>query len=234
MNNIFKIAPFIFFLSGCWFDSAPEVYSVEIAMTDTAGLATGNSVQICDFRGQTATRQCALNLQVSDDHLMIAASGPYKSDIEALLQSADFKRSPVATALSMHQNIDLRVIISAHGRKENRYNLTIDGESPWELLEQTTAVMDDGRKSYILSDAELREGKQLTFNANPSEYIQSYSEQYNLEMNRTFSCYTGDPNGCKLTEFVSLQPQKAYSQATLSITWTPLDEDDLSKTDKVS
>ncbi|RCK43216.1 hypothetical protein [Thalassospira profundimaris] len=234
MRKIVTLLPLILLLNACWFDTAPELYRVDVVFQENGKLTSGHSQAVCDFRGQTATRQCSVKLVIKDTHLNPSGAGQYKAKIDQMFADPAYAKSEYATAFSKHEEIALSLELSAHGRKENRYNLIVNGDLPWSWSNQATATNELGQKVVVVTDSELRDGRNLSFEPNPAPYIKLYNDAYNEFFNRKSGCYTGDVNGCKIIEFIGMQVTVPYQPANVTITWTPIDEDDLSHTDKVS
>jgi hypothetical protein len=99
-------------LGGCWWDSAPETYKGTAEIKFDNGQTASRDFQ-CDFRAQQATRKCDFSIDLNKEEMQKAFED-YSDD-----------------------KVVLNFSISANGRKEDRYMITVlppfFGESSDEL-----------------------------------------------------------------------------------------------------
>ncbi|WP_147262168.1 hypothetical protein [Thalassospira xiamenensis] len=234
MRKFTALLPLTLLLGACWFDNAPELYKVDVEFSEPGGSFSANTSTVCDFRGQTSTRTCEIDLTMQNHHLELVGAGRYAEGNSRMFRDPQFELTEYAEFTKQHIVMPVKVLISAHGRKENRYGIHLDGLIPYGLNSSSVAKDDLGRQVAIATDESLRKTYVLDLTPMPEEYLSHWSSIYNEQFNREFSCYNGDPGGCKLLEQVAVSAAEPFKPATLTITWTPIDEDDLSRTDQVS
>lgn len=234
MRKFMTLLPLTLLLSACWWDDAPELYSVDVEFSEDGGSLSAKTSTVCDFRAQTSSRTCEINLSLENHHLQLIGVGRYAEGNSRMFIDPNFERTKYAEFTKQHIAMPLTILISAHGRKENRYGINLDGLIPYGLDSSSVAKDDLGRQVAIATDENLRNSYVIDLSPMPEEYLKHWSNIYNEQFNREFSCYNGDPGGCKLLDQVAVSEAQPFKPATLTITWTPIDEDDLSHTDKVS
>jgi hypothetical protein len=229
MLRFMMLVPVVAILSGCWWDSAPEIYKVELRYQEENGETRSRSF-VCDFRGQSGRRSCDQEINWSNEHFTILANpaNPKHDKIEEIIASQGMRHAfNKLTAEFLHFNL------SAHARKEDRYQMRLSLGRLWAPEEEPTATNDAGDPVFIVTDSELRNG----FSQN---YVPAHDDM-NAAFTKSFQWRVDIPllthlrKGVKEDDDVFLvQATKPITSATVSVTWTPIDEEDITRTDKVS
>lgn len=221
--------PLVAALSGCWWDSAPEVYQVKIAYSE-GGNITRSDAFICDFRGQSSTRTCRGSIAWSNEHFRLEgnADNPAYDKIAKVVDSVNVQNK-FADLTTEYVSFS----INAHARKEGRYQLLLNLHKTVEPAQEATATDDKGRPVFIVTDAQLRESITVPYKSAYDDLAEAVAWQFNLEAKHLILPgvpYWAEEKG----DLFSVTQIKPLASPSVSITWTPLDEDQLSKTDKVS
>lgn len=221
--------PLVAALSGCWWDSAPEVYQVKIAYSE-GGNITRSDAFICDFRGQSSTRTCRGSIAWSNEHFRLEANSENPAfDKIASVVNAEHVQRKFADLTTEYVSF----FIDAHARKEGRYQIQLDLHKTVKPSQKITAADDRGNPVIIATDAQLREGINVPYQSASDDLADAVAWQFKLETANMI--LPGVPNWAKdKGNLFSVTQIKPLASPSVSISWTPLDEDDLSKTDKVS
>ena len=227
MLRFMMLVPVVAVLAGCWWDDAPEIYRVELRYQEENGTPHTETF-VCDFRGQSSERTCNDSMHWANEHFVIAAnpSNPKQVKIEEAIASP---------ALQFEYN-DLTAeyagfILTAHARKEDRYQMELYLSRAWELEHKPSAKNDRGRSVFIVSDSELREGVSHTFVPAFANMDEAYTRQFQSRVSRLLLSYFRQSED---DDVFLVQATKPITSATVSVTWTPIDEEDITRTDKVS
>jgi hypothetical protein len=229
MRRFIVIAPLLALLNGCWWDTAPEVYQVELQYNE-AGASKRSETFICDFRGQSSTRICRGNIAWKNEHFRLEANpeNPAYDKIAKVVDSVHVQNK-FADLTTEYVSFS----IDAHARKEGRYQLLLSLHKTVQPAQETTATDDKGRPVIIATDAQLRESITVPYKSAYDDLAEAVAWQFNLEA--THMILPGVPYWAEEKgDLFSVTQIKPLASPSVSITWTPLDEDDLSKTDKVS
>ncbi len=135
-------------LAGCWWDSAPEAYKGTAEIKFDNGQTASRDFQ-CDFRAQQATRKCDFSIDFNKEEMQKA----FKEDYPA--------------------KVVLNFSISANGRKEDRYMITVQPPFPdkswrvrflqydlfpWKLKAEPVARTEENVPAYVVDANQLDEG----------------------------------------------------------------------------
>ncbi len=230
------LVPVVAVLAGCWWDDAPEIYKVTVSVIED-----GSDIQshefICDFRGQTATRNCNEQFFYRDNHLRLVPDQRATTP-EAVAKALDL--TPVLQELYLHMGSLIEVAISAHGRKDDRYMISVSSPGGWYEKNRADAKNEFGKDVYISSDSALREGWENPLVPREEIHIRRLTDIYNQAFTHGKAGTVAAKEIRTLSDFdarmnaVTLEAITPYKPAKLSITWTPIDEEDITRTDKVS
>ena len=134
-------------LSGCWWNDAPETYKGVATLTFENG-GTFTQDFACDFRAQQALRLCEFAISFVGD---------------------ERAESAVPKGMTFGMNVG----ISGHGRKEERYMLTMEAPYPeltwrqrifqrmmipWSVNPEPVAKTEEGKPAQIVTADNLEEG----------------------------------------------------------------------------
>lgn len=227
MFRFLMLLPIAALLSGCWWDDAPEIYKVTVSYTEDGG-STHSKTFVCDFRGQSSKRKCNEYFGWGNDHFALAAN----PDHPAYKNVQDEEISKIVQQEFTDLTTEYaRLSLSAHARKEGRYQMQLFLSRAWKLENAPSATDDRGKSVFIVSDSELREGFSQSFVPAFDDMEDAYTREFghrNAQLIRMLSpsTFEGDAFFVKTT--------RPFSRATLTVTWSPIDEEDITRSDNVS
>lgn len=236
MFRFLMLLPIAALLSGCWWDDAPELYKVTVGIVEV-GAEIQSKEFICDFRGQTATRICQEQFFYVDNHLRLVPDARAQKP-DAVAKALDL--TPVLQELSLHMGTLIEVKISAHGRKDDRYMIAMNSPGGWYEKNRAQAKNEFGDNVFITSDAELRDGWKQPLIPREEVHIRRLTEIYNqaFVLGKAGIVAAREVKGLKdfdaRVNAITLQAVTPYKPAAISVTWEPIDEEDITRSDNVS